>query len=221
MLWRFLSGSKQVKWGPFTATSGVVLRYYLNLTTNFLDRNVAADISDLLEAHVAGVIRKLQADGTECEACLGMEVAGGILVSQLAASRSQLVPLSVQYCYMRKERKTTGTAQLLEGPQALTRRTPESPPLSAIWLDDTLSTGSSLLHAVVQLWDQFRIRVVAAVYLVDRAEDRCLLPKQSQYLADKALSGVWISAVFSLQEIDVHLQDAGGPTAVPPSSRRL
>ena len=63
-----------------------------------------------------------------------------------ACSSSQVNSLRFAYC--RKKRKTSGTLQQLEAPTAITSRTPSSPPLKALWLDDANSTGSSLRDGV-------------------------------------------------------------------------
>jgi orotate phosphoribosyltransferase len=108
----------------------------------------------------------------------------------------------------------TGTHQHFEGALRYHVRQPDSPALPAIWLDDVLSTGSSLVDGVKSLRELYNIRVKAAVFLVDREVDRWPLvspsppPPQSaslssnNHLIDVALRDVRIFSVFSLTEID-------------------
>lgn len=71
-----------------------------------------------------------------------------ILASQLAALDDPELDTWIDFLYMRKTRKTTGTCQQLEGLQKFTDRTPDSPPLVGIWIDDVMSTGTSLLDGM-------------------------------------------------------------------------
>lgn len=71
-----------------------------------------------------------------------------ILASQLAALDEPELDTWLDFLYMRKTRKTTGTCQQLEGLQKFTDRTPDSPPLVGIWIDDVMSTGTSLLDGM-------------------------------------------------------------------------
>ena len=69
-----------VKLGPFTATSGVVLPYLLNASTNILDKAVAPGIVrmllDVLDAKSPKGQRTL---------VVGMVTSGGVMAGQLAA----------------------------------------------------------------------------------------------------------------------------------------
>lgn len=143
--------------------------------------------------------------------CVGMEVAGGVcisqfnftfkmLVSQLAAANKSALNKLVDYCYVRKSRKSTGTQQQLEGPQEFTSRTKDSPVLYAIWLDDALSTGTSLLEGIEMLKQDYNIQVVAALYLVDRSVDRANLKEQK--LANPVFDNVQLFAAYDLAFID-------------------
>lgn len=135
-------------------------------------------------------------------ACVGMEVAGGVLVSQLASAAHSPLHEWMDFVYMRKERKTTGTGQLLEGPQRLTSRSSSSPPIRAIWVDDALSTGSSLRDGTAILAADYNIHVVAALYLVDRTKDRQNLRAEMLALADPSLQHVDVRAIFALDDVD-------------------
>ena len=147
---------------------------------------------------------------------VGMELAGGMLVSQFAAFASTLheekakasspPPKSVyeafDFLYVRKSRKTTGTCQQLEGEQKFTTRTPESPVLYAIWIDDALSTGTSLLEGIEMLKKEYNIEVKASLYLVDRSKDRKDLALEKQKLAHPVFANVEVAAVYDLEEVD-------------------
>jgi orotate phosphoribosyltransferase len=166
--------ASNVKYGPFKATSGVTLEYYLNLATNFLDTLLASKIATMYARELHANFRSLELPaGQEKLLCVGMEMAGGILSAQLACqSVDGRLSEWMDFIYMRKERKATGTAQQLEGPQRYTRRTRDSPRISAVWVDDALSTGSSLKQGASVLLADFNIEIVAALYLVDRSIDR-------------------------------------------------
>ena len=72
--------------------------------------------------------------------------------------------------------------------------------IQAIWVDDCMSTGSSLVDGVKILKEDYNIKVVGAMFLVDRSEDRQSLEKQP--LLNPMLKDTKIAAVYDLQEID-------------------
>jgi orotate phosphoribosyltransferase len=135
--------ASNVKNGPFTATSGAVLPYYLNASTNFLDKNIAPKIVTLFAKFMAAWLPKLPRDAKYI--VCGMEMAGGIIASQLASANNEGLNQLGDFVYIRKEKKTSGTCQQLEGPNFITTRTPDSQvavpffaPLSVLfsgWLD--------------------------------------------------------------------------------------
>lgn len=72
--------------GPFKATSGVLLPYYLNATTNFMDRLAAPKIMGILLDLIVNIV--LTPGGftpTKPLLIVGMEMAGGAMVAQAAA----------------------------------------------------------------------------------------------------------------------------------------
>jgi len=194
--------AQNVKMGPWEATSGAVLPYYLNASTNMLDKGVAHKIIrmclDVLEA-------RLPPGGGERLLVCGMEAAGGMMVCQMAAmaplTHPQLLD-SLDFVYIRKNRKKSGTCQQLEGPGFITGRTAESCPINAVWLDDANSTGSSLRDGVLLLAKDYNIHVHTAIYLVDRQEDRAELPVEEMGLADPCLDELELLAMYSLADID-------------------
>ena len=198
---RVLHGlARNVKRGPFTATSGIVVPYYLNASTNFLDTNIASDIITLFAKVLAGWLPKLQGD-TKYLVC-GMEMAGGILAAQLASANIEDLNQLGDFVYIRKERKTSGTCQQLEGPNFITARTSDSPVVTGVWVDDANSTGSSLQAGIKMLKAQYNIDINHALYLVDRFQDRQSLPDQKQYLASALFDGVEIKALYDLEQVD-------------------
>lgn len=195
--------ASNVKMGPFMATSGVELPYYLNASTNFLDKHAAPKIVQIMAQYIDQYMRPLfETTGDLPFLCVGMEVAGGMLVCQLASANSELMNSVMDFTYVRKEKKQTGTKQQLEGPQVFTSRTSDSPPLKALWVDDALSTGSSMLDGIKMLKDEYNIEVVAALYLVDRAVDRANLSPQYLKLADEVFDNVQVKAIYDLSEVD-------------------
>jgi orotate phosphoribosyltransferase len=125
-----------------------------------------------------------------------------MLVCQLASANNNKLNDILDFVYVRKSRKSTGTAQQLEGPQKFTSRTSESPIIHAVWVDDALSTGSSMYEGVTMLKEDYNIHVVAALYLVDRTKDRKNLDESKQYLAKEAFDNIKIFSIYDLQEID-------------------
>eukprot|EP01028_Stygiella_incarcerata_P003793 TRINITY_DN17913_c0_g1_i1.p1 TRINITY_DN17913_c0_g1~~TRINITY_DN17913_c0_g1_i1.p1 ORF type:complete len:177 (-),score=34.82 TRINITY_DN17913_c0_g1_i1:118-591(-) len=107
--------ARNVKMGPFKATSGLTLPYYLNSSTNFMDKTLAPKIIQLFEHEINESFAPTYRD--KKVVCIGMEAAGGMLVSQLCASSALTGGLAdwADFLYMRKGKKKTGTAQQLEG----------------------------------------------------------------------------------------------------------
>ena len=116
--------ASNVKNGPFTATSGAVLPYYLNASTNFLDKNIAPKIVTLFAKFMAAWLPRLSRN--EKYIVCGMEMAGGIIAGQLASANIEGLNQIGDFVYIRKEKKTSGTCQQLEGPNFITTRTPDS-----------------------------------------------------------------------------------------------
>lgn len=194
----------KTKKGGFLATSGVVLPYYLNLSTNFMDPDVAPLLVELFSAVIVKIYDELGLPKGEKVAIVGPEVAGGMLVSQLSASNNPELKSRFDFVYMRKNKKSTGTAQQLEAMKEYTSRTPESPLRRAIWIDDVNSTGSSLCEGIVTLKDDYNMDVVVALYVVDRSADRQNLEPTRQKLTDERFrSGATaIRAIMDLSEVD-------------------
>lgn len=195
--------ARNVKMGPFTATSGMVLEYLLNAATSLLDKTVSMQISrmtlDVISANFE------PARQGEVIFVIGGEMGGGVMAGQCCA----VAPLTHNYllsrldfAYMRKQRKESGTLQQLEAPNHITSRTPESPAVNAIWLDECNSSGAELLKNVTLLKREYNIDVIGAVYLVDRSRDRKELAIEKLHMAHPTLAKVKVLALFDLEQID-------------------
>lgn len=194
----------KTKPGGFVATSGVVLPYYLNLSTNFMDPVNAPRIVALMSRMLLKLHSSVASTPDERVAVVGMEVAGGMLVSQLVCAANPELNAKFDFVYMRKNRKSTGTAQQLEGLKMFTERTPQSAPMKAIWVDDVNSTGSSLTAGIETLEEDYNIHVCLALYVVDRSADRqSLAPEKMFYAKPRYTEGkTRVVALMDLAEID-------------------
>lgn len=201
--------------GGFKATSGVVLRYYLNLSTNFMDTEISPIVVKCITKLLLKLYDEIVALGDfelqegDKVIVVGMEVAGGMMVSQFAAAGHPELNNKFDFVYMRKERKKSGTVQQLEGPKKITERTPESTPIKAVWIDDVNSTGSSLYDGIMTLQTDYNMHVTHAVYLVDRSADRAsLVPERSWYCLPRYFSEsggpvqTRVCALMDLEEVD-------------------
>jgi orotate phosphoribosyltransferase len=193
------------KIGPFKQTAkdskgnDIYLPYYLNAGTNMMDFRVAKSCARLmirLLRGIAGVIDMKDGEGPLL--CVGPEMAGGILVGQMACLwEPSQDNVQLEFVYKRKKQKETGTQQELEGPKTITSRTPDSPRAIAVLVDDVLATGSSLVETSKGLKERFNIEVRGAIFLVDRSKDR----EKNNYLEKEELSNVHMAAEFDLKEI--------------------
>lgn len=188
-----------VKVGPFLASSGIILPYYLSASTNFLDKHTAPYTVQIYKDYLLNVVRPMFK--LEKILIIGMEMAGGILVSQFASLNDQKLNEWADFCYCRKAQKETGTRQQLEGPNEFTSRTSKSEPINAIWVDDALSTGESLYQGVEILSQKYNINIICALYLCDRSRDRINL--QKKYLTEEFTKNCKIVAIYDLEEVDV------------------
>ena len=188
------------KKGPFVATSGLKLDYYLNASTNFLDKRVASDIVSLLSYVLEFVvIPRVSKDGIPM-CIVGPEMAGGAMVSQLCTSDVSS-RVDVEFVYMRKKRKTSGTLQQLEGPQSITSRDAKSTPMHAIWIDDCLSSGGSSVEGLNILRRDYNIQIKAMLFLIDRHEDRMKVCESRLISNFKALRDVFVCSIYDMSNI--------------------
>lgn len=201
--------ARNAKKSEAKATSGVTLPYVLGLSASFMDPRCARHIVDLTVQALRYIREKVMgAKEGEKVLIVGMEVAGGIMVSQLAACCGAELGKSFEFVYMRKEKKKSGAGQQLEGVHAVTDRTPASaPPLRAIWIDDANSTGSSLTSGIEILAKDYNIVVEAAFYVCDRSADRANLAAERMFFArPQFVEGrTKVFALCDLAEVDVEV----------------
>jgi len=185
----------------------------LNASTNFLDKHVAPKIMKLLPFYLLHIIKQSFPNASIAKPVLivGMETAGGIIVSQLAAAGSESLNCCCDFAYMRKNQKTSGTKQQLEGLLKYTSRSPSDEPIDALWVDDALSSGESMLFGTHVLQNDYNIHVKAALYLVDRSEDRRSVIKEDQHqkLADPTFKDIAIFALYDLEDMEMHARNIG------------
>jgi len=203
--------AKNVKMGPWTATSGLVLEYYLNAATNFMDKHVATACTRMTLDVVRAKYKKHATDDQKL-VVVGLEMAGGVMVGQCACLASVTHPDVLEWCdfvYCRKDRKKSGTCQQLEGPNHLTLRTKDSPLAPCIILDDANSSGSSLKEGAQLMMDDYNMQLVGAVYLVDRSRDRKTLPAEKLGRTHEILQTTDIAALYDLEEVDTKIDRSG------------
>jgi len=135
--------ANNVKMGPWKATSGLILKYYLNAATNLMDRSVATQCTRMVLDLIKHKFKP--SDPNEPLLVVGLEMAGGVMVGQCTALCQLTHPGMLEWCdfvYCRKDRKTTGTKQQLEGPNRIILRDKEEnrvKPMKAVLLDDAQS----------------------------------------------------------------------------------
>jgi orotate phosphoribosyltransferase len=195
----------------FIATSGAHLRYYLNLSTNLMLPTVAR----LTTLHMKRMIHTAICDVSYLPRdadiyCIGPETVGGILVSQVCCDWNEddaRVTNNVNFIYLRKNKKKTGTRQQIEGPQFITSRDSNSPVAYGVWLDDVISTGNSLLNGTRLLKKEYNVQMVGAIFLVDRSSDRNSSSNNdcNNPLNHADLQHVSINALMDERKIKAHL----------------
>lgn len=203
--------ARNAKIGPWRTTAidpatgqPLSVAYYLNASTNLLDKAIARECTLLMLRLLRGALQTL--DLTDCTGpvfVVGPEMAGGVIVGQMASfwiEHEGITP--VDFVYMRKQKKKSGTLQQLEGPNVATTRTANSPLACGIWVDDVLSTGTSMREGIDLLKSAYRIDVRAAIFLVDRSADRKAGGSRVVNLNSETMREVYCSAAFDLAEID-------------------
>jgi hypothetical protein len=130
---------------------------------------------------------------------------------------------------MRKKRKESGTLRQLEGPaadvlgcRASTSDTAggypgeavpcDGGPCDAIIVDDVLVTGSSLVAVVELMREVYAIRVIGAVYLIDRAADRDAACRQDEKFRAIAhmLRELDVVALYDVAQVEDRVRDLRG-----------
>jgi orotate phosphoribosyltransferase len=140
-----------LRYGDFTLSSGRKSRYYFDGRLLSLDPEGALLIGNAL----LPLVRQAGA-----EAVGGPTLAADPVVTAVALT-SQLAGKGIPAFIVRKEAKGHGTEQLIEGPL---------PPGSRVAIvDDTCTTGGSLLHAI-RAAESAGCSVVKVLAILDRCE---------------------------------------------------
>ena len=140
-----------LKYGEFTLSSGKKSSYYFDGRLLSLDPEGAL----LIGRALVPLLRQAGVDAVG-----GPTLAADPIVTAVALT-SQLEGKGISAFIVRKEAKEHGTAQLIEGPLA--------PGSRVAIVDDTCTTGGSLLHAIAAA-EAVGCTVVKVVVLLDRRE---------------------------------------------------
>ncbi len=151
MKWELLSGISEagmIRFGEFTLSSGKKSPYYVNL--RMLPSYV--ELFGMALTELDSMISQNEQTGT---GIASVELSGIPLGAALASK------MSVPFVYVRKEAKTYGTGELVEGELRKASR--------FVIVDDVLTTGGNVLHAARALRDK-GADVRSAYVLLDRLQ---------------------------------------------------
>ena len=143
---------KALKFGEFTLASGKKASYYLDGKQVTLDPVGARLVADgLLDVLAAG-----QMPDAVGGMSIGADPITAAVVTMSAVRGTPLLGFMV-----RKESKGHGTNQFIEGPV--------QPGISAVIVEDVVTTGGSSLKAIERV-EAFGMRVVGVLAIIDRME---------------------------------------------------
>ncbi|HYA22063.1 MAG TPA: orotate phosphoribosyltransferase [Thermoproteota archaeon] len=151
MKWELLNGifeAGMIRFGDFTLSSGKKSPYYVNLRV--LPSHV--ELFGMALSELDSMISQNEQEGT---GIASVELSGIPLGAALASR------MSVPFVYVRKEAKTYGTGELVEGEVRKAGK--------FVIVDDVLTTGASVLHAARALRDK-GADVGSAYVLLDRLQ---------------------------------------------------
>jgi orotate phosphoribosyltransferase len=148
--------SRSYREGEITLASGKKSGFYIDCRQTVLSGEGHFLVGYLLNHLIAEVAPTARAVG-------GISVGADPLASATALL-STLGPRTLDAFYIRKEPKSHGTAQWLEGTASL------SPGMAAVILEDVITTGGSTLRAIERA-RQWGLDVVHTIALVDRQEE--------------------------------------------------
>ncbi len=142
---------KAVQFGDFTLASGKKASFYLDCRKVTLDSQganlVAAGILDLLSDHYPDAVG-------------GMAIGADPITASVITLAGQK-GLTMAGFIVRKEAKSHGTGKAVEGPV--------EPGMTAVIVEDTVTTGGSSLRAIEQA-EAFGLKVQGVIAVVDRLE---------------------------------------------------
>ena len=157
---RLLALLKQYSWierdQEFTLASGRRSRYYIDARLPTLHPEGAKLVGDIIYSLL---------EGTGVEAVGGMATAAIPMVTAVALVSADR-PRSLPAFYVREQAKEHGTQRAIEGPF------PSQRGAKVAMLEDTITTGGSLLRAIQQVEAEGAV-VAKVVVLVDRREGGC------------------------------------------------
>ncbi len=150
---KILLKEKSLKIGDFLLASGRRSKYYFDskLTT------MTSEGAYLTARCFMDVIRE---EGIEAQAIGGMTLGADPIVGAIAAVSHGEGP-ALEAFIVRKEEKGHGTQKFIEGPV--------EPGMTAIVIDDVVTTGGSTIKAIDRA-EAFGLKVVAVMALLDREE---------------------------------------------------
>ena len=151
---------KQYSWierdQEFTLASGRKSRFYIDARLTTLHPEGAKLVGDIIYSLL---------EGTDVEAVGGMATAAIPMVTAVALVSADR-PRALPAFYVREQAKEHGTQRAIEGPF------PSQRGAKVAMLEDTITTGGSLLRAIQQVEAEGAV-VAKVVVLVDRREGGC------------------------------------------------
>lgn len=143
--------ARAVSFGKFTLASGKESNYYINSKKAIFQSEVVGLLGDVLFE----MTKELNID-----AAGGLEV-GAIPMAAVLAQRYHQAGRALEGFFVRKQPKGHGSQERVEGVL--------KPGMRALVLDDVLTTGGSVLQAIVEI-EKAGAVVVSVVCIVDRLE---------------------------------------------------
>ncbi len=142
---------KALQFGDFTLASGKKATFYLDCRRATLDPQGANLIA-------AGILEIL---GDQIPNAIGGMAIGADPITAAVVTLAGQRQLPLYGFIVRKEAKTHGTGKSVEGPVA--------PGMTAIIVEDTVTTGGSSLRAIEQA-EAFGLKVQGVIAVIDRLE---------------------------------------------------
>lgn len=168
---------KALKFGSFTLASGKKATYYLDGKQVTLDPNgarlVAEGLLDLIE-------RREPAPAAVGGMSIGADPITAAVVTMSAVRGCPLLGFMV-----RKEPKGHGTNQYLEGPV--------QPGMSAVIVEDVVTTGGSSLKAIDRA-EAFGLKIVGVLAVIDRMEGGSEAFRQRGY---------WFASLLDIRDFGI------------------
>jgi orotate phosphoribosyltransferase len=169
--------NRAVFFGQFTLASGKQSSYYINSKQAIFNAEAVWLLGDVLYQMTREL--KIQAIG-------GPEV-GAIPMACAAAMRYHEQGQSIEAFYVRKQAKSHGSREMIEG---LVR-----PGDRVAMVDDVLTTGGSVLQAIEEI-ERLDAKIAAVLCIVDRLEGA------RQALARYSFSPIFTVRDFGIEPVD-------------------